>query len=302
MTWKPDIMIYHSPCDDGFGAAWAAYTKWGDSVEFIPGTYGKQPPDLSGKDVLIGDFSFKKPVLDELAKTARSIVILDHHQTAQEDLSSFSVFKSKPERFSILTATTMLKDLQNGSYPPIVALFDMERSGARMVWDFCWPGRDVPLLIKMIEDRDLWRFDLPHTRAISLYLRSLPYDFGRWSEIATALDDDGQLNHILAEAGAVERFYDQKVGEMVATARSETINGVSVPVVNCSWAFASDVAHALLVANSEAPFAACYYDRADGSRSYSLRSEDGRADVSVVAKRYGGGGHRNAAGFEVPQL
>jgi uncharacterized protein len=37
-----------------------------------------------------------------------------------------------------------------------------------------------------------------------------------------------------------------------------------------------------------------------GSRTWSLRSEDSRQDVSEVASTFGGGGHRNAAGFRVP--
>ena len=46
------------------------------------------------------------------------------------------------------------------------------------------------------------------------------------------------------------------------------------------------------------PFAACYWDTPKG-RVFSLRSSDDGADVSEVAKQYGGGGHRNASGFTV---
>lgn len=48
----------------------------------------------------------------------------------------------------------------------------------------------------------------------------------------------------------------------------------------------------------ERPFGACYFDRQDGKRQWSLRSRDGGADVSEIAKRHGGGGHAQAAGFE----
>lgn len=48
----------------------------------------------------------------------------------------------------------------------------------------------------------------------------------------------------------------------------------------------------------DAPFSASYCDRGDGKRSYSLRSL-GDFDVSAVARMFGGGGHRNAAGFVV---
>jgi nanoRNase/pAp phosphatase (c-di-AMP/oligoRNAs hydrolase) len=44
------------------------------------------------------------------------------------------------------------------------------------------------------------------------------------------------------------------------------------------------------------PFAAAYYDTLDGHRSWSLRSV-GDFDVAALAKRWGGGGHKNASGF-----
>jgi len=288
MNWKPDIFIYHSPCDDGFGAAWAVHQRWGDDVEYWPATYGKPAPDVTGKRVLIGDFSYKRDVLAEMAMTAKSIVIIDHHKTAKEDLQDIP-----PPCFGMDNL-----DIGIELKPPLWAEFDMNKSGARLVWEFCHPGAEVPHLIRYIEDRDLWRFAYLETRAVSLWLRSYAYDFEGWTILADSLERN--LEATVANAKSIERFYDQKLMEIVREARTEKINGIEVPVVNCSWAFASDAAHELLKANPEAPFAACYYDRGDGARSYSLRSEDHRADVSAIARRYGGGGHRNAAGFEVP--
>lgn len=297
MNWKPDIFIYHSPCDDGFGAAWAVHQRWGDDVEYWPATYGKPAPDVTGKRVLIGDFSYKRDVLAAMGDVATEIVILDHHKTAEEDLREWSGWTvdalSAFDGPSLACAKSCTETTR-----PMVAAFDMNKSGARLVWEFCHPGVEVPHLIRYIEDRDLWRFAYPETRAVSLWLRSYAYDFEGWIILADNLERD--LQATVANAKSIERFYDQKLMEIVREARTEKINGIEVPVVNCSWAFSSDAAHELLKANPEAPFAACYYDRGDGARSYSLRSEDHRADVSAIARRYGGGGHRNAAGFEVP--
>ncbi|MCJ8158819.1 hypothetical protein [Sphingomonas sp. LaA6.9] len=300
MTWKPDIFIYHSPCDDGFGAAWEVHQCWGSEVEYWPATYGKSAPDVAGKNVLIGDFSYKRTVLDQLAQSAASIIILDHHKTAAEDLAPFNLGWAGDFPFCHRDVPDVLRDLHSLDRPPVAALFDMDQSGARLVWEFCHPGLPAPDLIRYVEDRDLWRFALPETKAFSLYLRAHPYDFDTWTRLATQLADDDQRSAVMLQATAIEAFYKQKTAEMVTTAQFKPINGITVPVVNCSWAFASDVAHELLERYPDAPFAACYYDRADGSRTYSLRSLDDRQDVSAIAKRYGGGGHRNAAGFEVP--
>lgn len=58
----------------------------------------------------------------------------------------------------------------------------------------------------------------------------------------------------------------------------------------------SDAGHLMA---QDAPFAACYWDTPKG-RDYSLRSRGDGADVSEIASLYGGGGHRDAAGFSVP--
>ncbi|MBY2927448.1 phosphohydrolase [Sphingomonadales bacterium 56] len=300
MTWKPDIVIYHSPCDDGFGAAWAAWKRWGDSVEYVPATYGKPAPDVAGKNVLMADFSYKLAELDQLAASTASIVILDHHKSALAELEPYRFTESGSGAISADDIADMLRVLHERDRSPVIAIFDMDRSGARMTWDFCHPGQEAPELIRMIEDRDLWRFDILETRAFSLWLRSHRYDFHTWSRIAAQLD--GDRDGIMAQAIAIEGFYDQKIAEIVTTARWAKINNVPVPIANCTWAFASDVAHELLIKHPEAAFAATYYDRGDGSRTYSLRSEDERDDVSIHARRYGGGGHRNAAGFEVPAI
>lgn len=300
MTWKPDIVIYHSPCDDGFGAAWAAWKRWGDEPQYYPASYGKPVPKVAGWNVLIVDFSYKRAELDAMAQTAKSIVILDHHKTALAELEAFRFIESSPGAVSADDIDGVLRDCAELNRPPVIAVFDMERSGARMAWDFCHTDKPAPELIRLIEDRDLWRYALLETRPFSLWLRSHRYDFHTWSRIEAQLD--GDRDGIMAQAIAIEGFYDQKVAEIVTSARWLKINNIPVPVANCTWAFASDVAHALLVEHPEAAFAATYYDRGDGSRTYSLRSEDERDDVSIHARRYGGGGHRNAAGFEVPAI
>ena len=106
------VCIWHGNCQDGFGAAWAVRHALGeDNVEFYPGVYQEAPPDVAGRDVMIVDFSYKRPVIDAMAEVARSIVIFDHHKSAAEDLAGLPL-PGVPQ---------MAK---------VAAVFDMERSGA----------------------------------------------------------------------------------------------------------------------------------------------------------------------------
>ena len=304
MTWKPDICIYHFPCDDGFAAAWCVWKKWGDTVEMRPSNYGQPVPDhdVKGKRVLIADFSFKTEVLEDMCKQAHSIVILDHHKTAKADLEQWNWNRSNSD-LSMLDCETItdwpaLNEMENAY--PIFAWFDMDKSGASLTWEFCFQGDPQPELIKHIEDRDLWRMQYPETRALSLFLRAHEYDFGTWDRIMETVQTESGFHGVLAEAKAIEKFYDRKISDMADTAVFKTIGlHEGVAVAYAPYAFASDLAHELLQRHADAPFTAVVVD-AYGGRTYSLRSDDDRVDVSEVAKSFGGGGHRNAAGFRMP--
>ena len=297
--YQPDMMIYHANCADGFGAAWAAWMRWGDAVEYVPCAYGQEPPEVLGKHVLIGDFSFKRETMERIAQGAASIIVLDHHETAEAELLPWRRFMDKPERFTLATVASMIEDLQRGPYLPICALFDMNRSGAVMMWEFCHPGTEVPMLLRLIEDRDLWRFTQTSTKPFGVWLRCEPFDFAGWSRIAAGLDEPAGAEEIMSQALAMQRFFDQKVIEIARLHRRGQIAGHDVPLCNCPPMFASEVGHHLLNEYPHAPFAATYSDQGK-SRGYSLRSADDRLNVADIARKFGGGGHRNAAGFGVP--
>lgn len=300
MTWTPDVCLYHFPCDDGFASAWIARRKW-PIMTLAPTNYGLAFPDIDigGKNILIADFSYKPDVLADLVKRgAKSVVMLDHHKTAEMDLKDFTVGICGDAKFCAADVDGMFRDFSELDRPPIIARFDMQRSGASLTWEFCFPDEPMPWIIQHVEDRDLWRMALPDTRKISLLLRSCPYDFDVWSKLMAA--DTHSKANALADATSIERFYDQKLAEMLPTATLKEIGKwKGVPTAHAPYAFASDLAHELLKKYPDAPFAAVVVD-AYGGRTYSLRSEDSRQDVSEVAKTFGAGDQRNAAGFRVP--
>lgn len=289
----PDICIYHGNCQDGFGAAWAVWKRFGDAVQYVPGIYGQPAPDVAGKNVVMVDFSYKYDVLAEMSWKARRIVILDHHKSAAEDLARLVSFDGTEAGIEV----AVREGCWTQNIPEIVACFDMERSGASMAWDCYHPGKPRPTLIDVIEDRDLWRFRLPFTRAVSGCVFSHPYDFKTYDWLVNRADAALPLQEMMVEGDAIERKLQKDVAELLGVmTRRMVIGGVSVPVANLPYTMASEAAGKL--AEGE-PFAACYFDGPE-ARTFSLRSRKGGADVSEIAKRYGGGGHAGAAGFRVP--
>lgn len=284
------LCIYHGNCADGFGAAWAVREALGADVEFHAGVYQNPPPDVTGRDVLLVDFSYKRPVLMEMVRKARTVLVLDHHKTAAEDLAGLP-----PPLEGPYNPDEMDFWARANNRPPLHALFDMERSGAGIAWDY-FHGTPRPRLIDHIEDRDLWRFKLPGTREIQAALSSYPYDFTTWSALAESVERDP--DRLICEGAAIERKHRKDIAELTkVVTRPMRIAGHVVPMANLPYTLTSDAGH--LLCGDEHPFAGCYWDTPDG-RVFSLRSREGGADVGEIAKQYGGGGHKHASGFRVP--
>ena len=299
MSERKTMCIYHGNCADGFGGAWVVRKALGDQVEFVAGVHGQEPPDVTDKDVIIVDFSYKYEVMARLSWKAHSIIILDHHKSAAEDLGKFPPFHAGVRLDGRHADGTVALGWESAhifmnsqNSPAIACCFDMNRSGAMLAWDHFFPGQEPPMLLRHIEDRDLWLFHLDGTREIQANLFSYPYDFEVWDKLMAA-----DVESLRSDGAAIERKHQKDVAELVAvTKRRLVIAGHDVPVASLPYTLTSDAGH--LMSQGE-PFAACYWDTPEG-RVFSLRSNDDGLDVSEIAKQYGGGGHRNASGFRVP--
>lgn len=266
-------VMYHSNCYDGFGSAYAAWKHFGDKADYFPVSYGELPPQLLGKgstpnEIIIVDFSYNEKTLIKLhEKFNCEITILDHHKTAQ----------------------AMLEPLAD-KYYWLHVNFDMNRSGALMTWEHYHKGQ-VPELIKHISDRDLWTFKLEGTKEVHMALVSYPMEFGLW--------DLFDVEELKKEGKVLNRLYVNLVKNICSKAFETEIDDSIVPVVNTSIAW-SEVGACLLSMYPQAPFVASFTVFEDNVM-WSLRSRKD-FDVSEVAKRFGGGGHAQAAGFKTPKF
>lgn len=265
------ICIYHKNCPDGFGSALAVkkYCELNHfNCEYVAANHGDTPPDVDGKNVIIVDFSYKRPVLEKLKEKANGLIVIDHHISAQ-------------------------KDLENLDY----CLFDMEHSGAVLTWKTLFPNKNIPQLLLYIEDRDLWNWELVDSKELSSGLRLIPMDFEAWNYYL----NDQNLNQLIEKGRAIVEYENQKI-ERITKSELEiiTLDGYQVPIINTTQLI-SEIGNALC---QEYPFAVMYFETKD-KRIYSLRSQgENGVDVSMIASKFGGGGHRNAAGFSIekPQI
>lgn len=289
----PDLVLYHKGCMDGLGAAWAVWRRFGGAhTAYKQVAYGEPPPAVVNKHVVIVDFSYPRDVLTAMGAEASSLLVLDHHKTALEALEGLPAVPAQAARSGEGWEEF---HSSHAAHNAIGVHFDLERSGAMLAWNFFHDG-PPPKLLRHVEDRDLWRFLLPGTRELHAAITAYPYRIEEFDRLVRRCGTDPAL--LMAEGSAILRAWDQTVETVLAATRGTmVIGGFSVPCANLPHVFASDAGHILA---SEALFSATYYDAGD-VRVFSLRSRDTGMDVSLIAKAYGGGGHRNAAGFRRPR-
>jgi oligoribonuclease NrnB/cAMP/cGMP phosphodiesterase (DHH superfamily) len=263
-------VVYHNFCLDGFTAAYVI-RKWlwdkqepESNINFVPANHGDNPPDVSkGDTVYIVDFSYPLSVLnkmkDEVGEEG-TVLVLDHHKTAMNDLSSFSN-----------------------------CIFDMERSGCSITWDYFYPNTPKPKLIKHMEDRDLWRFNLVYTKEVFDLCASYPYNFSAWEYLEERLEY--YFNECVTEGRAIARYQQQVITNAI---NNNLIVIDGVPYLNTGKEFGSDACHRV-IKKLKVPFS-IYYNYSQDKTYFGIRG-DGNTDVSAIAKLFGGGGHHSAAGW-----
>ena len=281
------LCIWHKGCVDGFTSAWIVWRYFNGHVEFHEGVYDEPPPDVEGRNVLIVDFSYPASVMTRLEDKAQAILILDHHKTAEAALRPW--IKPLP----MLTPSLPTEGC--------VAHFDMARSGAGMTWDYFYGSVHQlarPRLVNHVEDRDLWKFQILGTREIGAVLYSHPFDFNVWESLALEMEDDANYNALQVQGHAIDRAHLKHCHQLIKeTRRTIRIGGRRFTVCNAPYFMASDIGNILSTGGDGV--GGTYYDHANGKRIFSLRSA-GEVDVSEIARLYGGGGHRAAAGFTAP--
>lgn len=277
------LILYHANCMDGFTAAWIAEGNLSQVMDTYsrPVQYNTEPPwdDIDEQtQVYILDFSYKPEVLRDIASNSAGVVLLDHHKSALQELAGFK-------------------------HPKVTLLLDPARSGAGLSWAFFnADATTMPELVLYVQDRDLWNFHYKNTRPFCALLDILPMqDFSELDAIS-----DRDVESVVAEGEIILKYKQAVIKRWVSAPSYCNIAGYLVPCLNAHLGWASELGEAMYTGRN-VPFVAVFaeYQNESGAweRLYSLRSDrnyEHAVDVSVIAQLYGGGGHRNAAGFRIP--
>ena len=276
--------MFHYPCQDGLVSAWVVdyyHRQHQRKIKLLPVQHAHRidTEQFANKSVLICDFTPKPHILTSILQCAKKVQILDHHVTAQKQI---------------------------GSSP--YAIFDMKKSGAGLTWQYFYPAQVVPPFISMVEDRDIWAWKIPRskifTSGLSLVTSGMdeldfpnlfilftelivnPKKYDYYWELGELVEKD-----IMAKSTKLARTHAKKTDNFILDGRS-----YNVCIVNCPIELTSDTGN-ILSEMAHIDFAVLYrYYHPEREYNISLRSS-GKADVSIIAEAFGGGGHSGAAGF-----
>lgn len=261
------IVFYHGSCPDGFGGAYAAWKKFGEGAEYVPLHRGETEwPDTTGAEVYFIDFTYEKETMERFLGEAARVVVLDHHEGVRD------VVEAMPEY-----------------------VYDNNRSGATIAWDYFHPTTPRPLLLSFIEDDDLFRFALPETRGMLAYLGVHPFTFEYWDEVSQRLENDRTA--LLATTTAYGEYFELLAQKAVESAKLISFEGYEIYFATAHPYKPMKSLVGNLLARKKGPFALVVSAHPKGY-GVSVRG-DGSVDVSKIAYKYGGNGHPGSAGFHV---
>lgn len=288
-------IIYHDHCSDGFGSAVAAncFLKDEADLSFYPCMYGKPFPQVKDNldQIYVLDFSFPKDVLLAERKK-RPIFVIDHHETAKNNLEG-------------------LED----------CIFDMGHSGAYLSWVYFAKQKgieinsdnDIPAIIRFIQDRDLWKFEMEDTEAFHAGLNMIPKTLESWSRLLSPSFYDGKYEspnpeivggfykEIFMMGETILKYQKSEIAKNIANPFDiefvESVNRIYKGKAINNYFMPSETAHAMLDKFPDIDFACCYFEVSPGIYKYSIRGRKDGVKVNTLAGWLGGGGHPSAAGF-----
>jgi len=303
------VVCVHHRDADGYCAA-AIVNKKHPAVTFIGMQHGEPIlwDRLIGQHVVMVDFCFQPwEEMLRLIKEVKSLVWIDHHQTAFDELKAY-IQSKEVNTVNFKTRLHLVEDR-------LEAVLEIGRAGCELTWEYFFPGQSEPALVHHIGRYDVWDHRDPVTKDVRAGLLARDIDpkvpvAAVWWQWALAGDTfeygEGPVFSDLAKEGRVIRAFQRRewrracehVRIIVVDPQQRPWVGIGcVAVINATGNF--DVFESL---DPESFNVGVLFHWTGRHWSFGLYTQMKDVDVGAIAKHYGGGGHRNAAGFQSSRI
>ena len=282
-----NICVYHGIDLDGFcgGAIYAkAMEEHGVPYELIPMNYGWELPwkKFQNAEIVIIDFSMQTfEDWDRLARMARSIVWIDHHKSAIEDWSLIGTFPS--------------------DWCGFIAYTNTKKAGCELAWEYFFRKVPMPRAVSLLGRYDVWDHSDPDVLPFQYGMRNLDLrpDIGRdlilWDQFLKCYDSSLVTETIFN--GKLILNYQKREDEIGAKAGCFTLEWEGLTWI-CANRGGRGSQFFDSVWNSEKFDGMMGFSWNGECWTFGLYSDKDGVDCGSIAKKYGGGGHRGAAGFQ----
>jgi oligoribonuclease NrnB/cAMP/cGMP phosphodiesterase (DHH superfamily) len=266
---KDIVIIYHKNCPDGFAAAWVANRYFANTASYIPASYGDPiPENIEGKEVYVLDFSYDAERLSSLEAKAKRLVVIDHHKGAEAHV------KATKEH-----------------------VFDLHHSGAYLTWRYFYPNVEIPTFIEYLSDGDINIYTRPDAEVICAYICSTEKAFEAFEGLYEEMEDINKRKGVLEKGSIIIRYREFIVEPAFNSIHFINLAGVVLPAVNAVLPM-DEKSYLIHKIYERYPPVAMSYRYDEGEWKCSLRS-NGEFDCIELAQKFGGSGHRGAAGFTI---
>lgn len=286
------VVAYHQNCTDGIAAAavasWAISNAGDQQPEFIGVHYGQPLPErilAGGKRILFVDFCPEREQIEQIKTVWEDWFAIDHHKH---------------------------RDWLPLEYPNNAA-FDLRRSGAVLTMDWFFgrqptcnifrpwetPHQDagLPIILRYVQDRDLWTWEMPNSREVSAALAEEPKTVDRWVQLIHT--EESGMESLMRDGACLlasrTRSAKSKAEKAFIT---QTLAGIPFRAVNATESM-SEVGEEILALFPDVEVACSFFQIGTEVMQLSFRSrahQPGKFTALAAARELGGGGHEHAAG------
>lgn len=290
--------LYHSDQDGECSGFWVKYFEKNGELsydDFILAKYEMELPlNKIKKDekVIIVDFSFEPDEMKELMKKTENIVWIDHHKTAIDKYKDFP-FDFPGIRMVGYGACYLTWLYFSRNFKPAMTAKEIER-----VYQ-----EECPRFTRLISDRDVWKHEFKESSTFYLGLQA--ENTHPTSKIWMSMNfSNSEVNDIIDDGQVIEKYRDNQANSYVQQWSKEyKWLGHKCLMMNLGPSGSEmfgDVSktdeYDILV-----PFA---MDMKSDMWRVSLYAGHNKKkiDVGEIAKKFGGGGHAGASGFQCKKL
>ena len=296
MENKKVLCIYHSVDLDGWMSAAIVMKHYGqENVELLPWNYGDKPPTARGKkrggefDIIVAvDISLPDLNMYEIAFWYKeNFIWIDHHQRKLDEVEKYFE-KNKME---------MPGGLRRGTH-----------AACELAWNFFFPGEETPPIITLLGLYDSFRHKLGPMTDFEQHIAHnvWPFQLAARAYITNpeealislnaGIEDKLDVSGLIRDGVAINSYLRVEAQQAYAK-KYEVTNGVNkFAVVNKERFNPANYGIDYHKDGYDA-FICFWFD--NGYFHHSIYNDNQKFDCAELAAKYGGGGHKGAAGFRL---